>query len=76
MAGHAAGEKVYPSRRPGDDAGLEGDRTLSRIYVAVPTSTVFDSTGAVTFTNYGKGLRPWAPQLVSACWMPAPATGS
>jgi hypothetical protein len=66
MAGHAAGEKVIHLDDQAMVRSLEGDRTLSRIYVAVPTSTVFDSTGAVTFTNYGKGLRPWSPQLASA----------
>jgi hypothetical protein len=66
MVGHAAGAVVYHLDDQAMTRALEGDRTLSRIYVAVPTSTVFDSTGAVTFTNYGKGLRCWSPQLVSA----------
>jgi len=66
MAGHAAGATVYHLDDQAMDRSVEGDRTLSRIYVAVPTSTVFDSTGAVTFTNYGKGLRCWAPLLQSA----------
>ncbi|WP_136617074.1 MULTISPECIES: phage tail baseplate protein [Mesorhizobium] len=66
MAGHAAGATVYHLDDQAMTRSLEGDRTLARIYVAVPTSTVFDSTGAVTFTNNGKGLRPWSPQLVSA----------
>jgi hypothetical protein len=61
MAGHAAGATVYHLDDQAMTRAVEGDRTLSRIYVAVPTSTVFDSTGAVTFTNYGKGLRCWAP---------------
>lgn len=66
MAGHAIGAKVYHLDENALDRPSDGDRTLSRKYVAVPTSTVFDSTNAVTFTNYGKGLRPWAPVLVSA----------
>ncbi len=66
MAGHAAGAKVYHLDDQAMTRSLEGDRTLSRIYVAIPTSTVFDSTGAVTFTNMGKGLRPWSPALASA----------
>jgi hypothetical protein len=66
MAGHVAGATVYHLDDQAMTRAVEGDRTLSRIYVAVPTSTVFDSTGAVTFTNYGKGLRPWAPVLASA----------
>ncbi|MBA1141763.1 GTA baseplate fiber-binding domain-containing protein [Mesorhizobium neociceri] len=66
MVGHTAGATVYHLDDQAMTRSLEGDRTLSRVYVAVPTSTVFDSTGAVTFTNYGKGLRPWSPQLASA----------
>jgi hypothetical protein len=66
MAGHAAGATVYHLDDQAMTRPADGDRTLSRIYVAVPTSTVFDSTGAVTFTNYGKGLRPWSPLLESA----------
>lgn len=66
MVGHVAGATVYHLDDQAMTRALEGDRTLSRIYVAVPTSTVFDSAGAVTFTNYGKGLRPWGPQLSSA----------
>ncbi|RVD39058.1 hypothetical protein EN742_16085 [Mesorhizobium sp. M4A.F.Ca.ET.020.02.1.1] len=66
MAGHAAGATVYHLDDQAMTRPADGDRTLSRIYVAVPTSTVFDSTGAVTFTNMGKALRPWSPQLASA----------
>lgn len=66
MAGHAVGATVYHLDDQAMTRATEGDRTLSRIYVAVPTSTVFDSTGAVTFTNMGKGLRPWSPVLASA----------
>jgi hypothetical protein len=66
MAGHVAGATVYHLDDQAMTRPVHGDRTLSRVYVAVPTSTVFDSTGAVTFTNYGKGLRCWAPVLVSA----------
>ncbi|TIU02343.1 MAG: hypothetical protein E5W43_00945 [Mesorhizobium sp.] len=66
MAGHVAGATVIHLDDQAMTRPADGDRTLSRIYVAVPTSTVFNSTGAVTFTNMGKGLRPWAPLLVSA----------
>jgi len=61
MAGHAAGATVYHLDDQAMTRPVHGDRTLSRVYVAVPTSTVFDSTGAVTFTNTGKGLRPLSP---------------
>ncbi|TGP28195.1 hypothetical protein EN875_032060 [Mesorhizobium sp. M2D.F.Ca.ET.232.01.1.1] len=63
MAGHAAGATVYHLDDQAMTRPANGDRTLSRVYVAVPTSTVFDSTGAVTFTNMGKGLRPWSPVI-------------
>ncbi|RWF66837.1 phage tail protein [Mesorhizobium sp.] len=66
MSGHAAGATVYHLDDQAMTRPADGDRTLTRIYVAVPTSTVFDSTGAVTFTNMGKGLRPWSPLLESA----------
>ncbi|TGT76704.1 MULTISPECIES: phage tail protein [unclassified Mesorhizobium] len=66
MSGHVAGATVIHLDDQAMTRPAVGDRTLSRIYVAVPTSTVFDSTGAVTFTNQGKGLRPWSPVLASA----------
>lgn len=66
MAGHVIGATVYHLDALAIARATDADRTLSRIYVAVPTSTVFSSNGAVTFTNQGKGLRPWAPQLASA----------
>lgn len=61
MAGHAVGAVVYHLDDQAMTRPAEGDRTLPRLYVAVATSTAFDSTGAVTFTNQGKGLRCWAP---------------
>lgn len=60
-AGHAVGAIVYHLDDQAMTRPAEGDRTLSRVYVAVPTSAAFDSTGAVTFTNMGKGLRCWSP---------------
>lgn len=61
MSGHVAGATVYHLDDQAMTRAASGDRTLSRIYVAVPTSTVFDSAGGVTFTNMGKGLRCWSP---------------
>lgn len=61
MAGHALGDAVVHLDSQAVTRATEGDRTLSRIYVPVATGTAFDSTNAVTFTNVGKGLRPWAP---------------
>lgn len=61
MSGHVAGARVYHLDDLAMTRATEGDRTLSRVYVAVPASTAFDSTGAVTFTNNGKGLRCWSP---------------
>lgn len=66
MAGHSVGATVYYFDLTALDRMLDGDRTLPRTYVAVPTSTLFDSSGAVSFTNQGKGLRPWAPAFASA----------
>ncbi len=66
MAGHAVGAIVYHLDTQAIARATDADRTLSRIYVATPSSTRFNSAGAVTFTNTGKGLRPWAPQLMSA----------
>jgi hypothetical protein len=66
MAGHAIGDVVYQLDELAMARATEGDRTLARLYVAVASGTRFDSTGAVSFTNMGKGLRPWAPVLVSA----------
>lgn len=61
MAGHAAGATVYHLDSQAMDRATDGDRTLPRVYVAVASGTAFNSTGAVAFTNSGKGLRCWAP---------------
>lgn len=61
MVGHAVGDAVVHLDANAIARTTDGDRTLARKYVAVPVSTAFDSTGAVNFTNMGKGLRPWSP---------------
>lgn len=61
MPSHAQGDTVVHLNENVMQRAPEGDRTLSRKYVATSTGTRFDATTAVTFTNNGRGLRPWSP---------------
>lgn len=58
---HGAGDRVVYLDPNALDRPPEGDRGLSRIYVPVATGTAFSTTNATSFTNTGRGLRPWSP---------------
>jgi hypothetical protein len=64
MAGHATGDTIVYldplvlARAP------EADRDLLRYFVTLTSGKAFSTTYAKSFTNQGRGLRPWAPVAV------------
>lgn len=68
MDDHAKGDQVVYLTSTFVHRGPNADRSLSRDYVAVTAGLTFDDLYQASFTNAGRGLRPWSPVQVAGSW--------